>query len=294
MESLQLTSVPGTAVERDLATFTLHAPPLRQDSLPDFPDFPRFGRRSRSIPGVPRPQTAALKKIKKGNRKSKARRQRFSKRNWTPEEDTLLRRLVKAEPGEFNWSDIARHFVNRVGKQCRERWHNHLRDNLKKAVWTEEEDARLIRMHAAHGNSWAYLTQFFPGRTDNMIKNRWNTTLNRRQTASAQFGSPSHQLKGPASGAVDTEAEFVHPCVPASTHRIPTFKTLTSIDEARLEMVSTPVAARKQTFAPVPAGRPNDSTPSLRYLELTSPQFWLRIPVFNRGFVELRTEILQK
>lgn len=296
MESLQLTTVNGPVVERARESLTANAPPPSRWPLPEFPDYPRCPKRPRSFPCDAKPQTAATRKIKKGNKKAKSRRQRFSKRNWAADEDALLRQLVKAERGEFNWSDIARHFENRVGKQCRERWHNHLKDDLVKTVWTEEEDARLIRLHAAHGNSWAYLTQFFPGRTDNMIKNRWNTTLSRRPPApnSSALGSPSAPLKVPPSGALETAADFgplSH--APAGLH-LPTFKTFTSLEESRSELVSTPVAVKRPAFVPVAAGRLEESLQSLRYLELTSPQFWLRIPVFNRGFVELRTEILQK
>ncbi|KAF5732154.1 putative myb [Tripterygium wilfordii] len=67
--------------------------------------------------------------------------------------------------------------AGRVGKQCRERWHNHLRPNIKKDSWSEEEDRMLIDIHSAIGNKWAEIAKRLPGRTENSIKNHWNATI---------------------------------------------------------------------------------------------------------------------
>eukprot|EP00184_Porphyridium_aerugineum_P007931 CAMPEP_0184692012 /NCGR_PEP_ID=MMETSP0313-20130426/663_1 /TAXON_ID=2792 /ORGANISM="Porphyridium aerugineum, Strain SAG 1380-2" /LENGTH=615 /DNA_ID=CAMNT_0027149807 /DNA_START=301 /DNA_END=2148 /DNA_ORIENTATION=+ len=105
---------------------------------------------------------------------------RGRKGSWSPDEDALLTRLVE-QRGTRNWTLIASQMVGRTGKQCRERWMNQLDPSVHKGNWTQEEDELLVRLHAEFGNSWAMIARYLPGRSDNIIKNHWNSTIKRKQ-----------------------------------------------------------------------------------------------------------------
>ncbi|GAA5908454.1 hypothetical protein JCM5296_002168 [Sporobolomyces johnsonii] len=104
---------------------------------------------------------------------------------WTPAEDTQLKALV-AKYGCEKWVMIANEIGTRSGKQCRERWHNHLDPTINKGDWTPEEDALIRELYAKIGSRWAEMAKYLPGRPDNAIKNHWNASQVREKRARAR------------------------------------------------------------------------------------------------------------
>jgi hypothetical protein len=100
---------------------------------------------------------------------------------WTNEEDAIILQCI--DKGMVKWTDIADCVSGRSSKQCRERWSNHLDPSLKKGNWDEEEDKLLAVAQSVIGNCWSRMAKAIPGRSENAIKNRWNSAVHKKAQA---------------------------------------------------------------------------------------------------------------
>ncbi|XP_059275687.1 transcription factor MYB53-like [Lycium ferocissimum] len=99
---------------------------------------------------------------------------------WTTEEDEKLMEYIQ-EHGHGNWQLVPRRAgLNRCGKSCRLRWTNYLRPDIKRGGFSEEEEEMIINLHSVLGNKWSRIAAHLPGRTDNEIKNLWNTHIKKK------------------------------------------------------------------------------------------------------------------
>ncbi|XP_026662258.2 transcription factor MYB41-like [Phoenix dactylifera] len=99
---------------------------------------------------------------------------------WTPEEDRKLVDYIHNH-GHGNWKNLPQNAgLNRCGKSCRLRWTNYLRPDIKRGKFSEDEERLIIHLHSVLGNKWSMMATRLPGRTDNEIKNYWNTHLRKK------------------------------------------------------------------------------------------------------------------
>ncbi|CAN6320779.1 unnamed protein product [Urochloa humidicola] len=105
---------------------------------------------------------------------------------WTKEEDAVLREQVRVY-GPQNWAAISEALPGRNPKSCRLRWCQHLNPGVDAATpFSEEEDARIAHYHSLYPNKWATISYFLPGRSDNAVKNRWNSVLSKQHLQQQQ------------------------------------------------------------------------------------------------------------
>ncbi|KAK9749382.1 hypothetical protein RND81_02G122300 [Saponaria officinalis] len=129
-------------------------------------------------------------------------KQGMKKGPWSSEEDEILINYINKN-GHGNWRSLPKNSgLQRCGKSCRLRWTNYLRPDIKRGPFTLEEEKLVMQLHAILGNRWAAIAAQLPGRTDNEIKNLWNTHLRKRLVSMGldpQTHEPTSTQRGPST-----------------------------------------------------------------------------------------------
>jgi hypothetical protein len=198
--------------------------------------------------------------------------------------------------GPGHWANLARQIHGRCGKQCRERWQNHLSPNtVKNNEWTADDERRLFELHEELGNRWAAIARHMPGRNDNAVKNYYYKKMGKylkrgpniapaiakKRVAAWQVGSPKTARPGPkATKAVKNDGmETPPPSSSSSPREVPAVSppsspplspTRSCSDEAGFELVEGDMQAAKRDRRPSGAGShvANDPAPAPR------PEAW--------------------
>ncbi|RLN23924.1 transcription factor RAX2-like [Panicum miliaceum] len=148
---------------------------------------------------------------------------------WSPEEDEALRSYVLRHGSGGNWISMPKKAgLKRCGKSCRLRWLNYLRPDIRHGGFTDEEDAVIISLYSQLGSKWSLIASQLEGRTDNDVKNYWNTKLKKRLLATAGIvstRSPPSVLRLPAAPASTPATVTTHASSLFPSLAIPTVKT---------------------------------------------------------------------
>jgi len=198
---------------------------------------------------------------------------------WSPEEDEALTKLV-ALHGIKGWSLIASKLPGRIGKQCRERWFNHLDPNIKKDAWSPEDDATIMAAVAGIGPKWAEIAKLLHGRSDNAIKNRYNSSIRKKTRRDSSSVEDSLGSSSSISSSPDEAGTPLRPSPQASgcamdaqpdPHRPLSESFLNPLVEATLALSS--LAS--------PRGSPTSNTSSRRKSPSTQPRTKRSLLSFN-------------
>lgn len=127
---------------------------------------------------------------------------------WSPAEDLKLIAFIQ-KYGHENWRALPKQAgLMRCGKSCRLRWINYLRPDVKRGNFTIEEEEAIIRLHKDFGNKWSKIASCLPGRTDNEIKNVWNTHLKKKMTIkNSESSADESKLESSTTSSFSSSSE---------------------------------------------------------------------------------------
>ncbi|XP_047975332.1 transcription factor MYB1-like [Salvia hispanica] len=196
---------------------------------------------------------------------------------WSTKEDTLLANFIQ-QNGEGQWRSLPKKAgLLRCGKSCRLRWMNYLRPGIKRGNISEDEEDLIVRLHGLLGNRWSLIAGRLPGRTDNEIKNYWNTHLQKKLNAAATphkdlpnlapnpkrskktknsnatLSPPPPPPPPPAKEAEAASAPKIKVCVPKAIRVTPAFSRSSSYDSlaSGASNSDSDCAPEKAAFMPV-------------------------------------------
>ncbi|KAJ4893470.1 myb domain protein 67 [Raphanus sativus] len=175
---------------------------------------------------------------------------------WSPEEDAKLLRYITTH-GHPSWSSVPKLAgLQRCGKSCRLRWINYLRPDLKRGSFTAEEEQTIIDVHRILGNKWAQIAKHLPGRTDNEVKNFWNSCIKKKLLSQGLDPSthnlmPSHKRSASSSSGNNpkqskTKSIMANPTFDQST-------TAFSITNVNPYTSNKPNRVKSPNQAPIPS-----------------------------------------